>query len=136
MEDCFHLGVKALIQNANNHILLLQLPSQNYDLPGGRIQRGESLENALTREVYEETGLTVRKIRYLSMALSKIRIPAQNSDVGLIFAIHLCELVSESPILLSKEHINFAWVKPEKAIGLLPNPLTSELIKLRDAEQF
>jgi ADP-ribose pyrophosphatase YjhB (NUDIX family) len=64
-EDCFHLGAKALLQNTEGKLLLLQKnpkePHQNveclWDLPGGRINRGESLEEALKREVFEETGL-------------------------------------------------------------------------------
>lgn len=33
-----------------------------YELPGGRIEEYESIEAALYREVYEETGLKVKKI--------------------------------------------------------------------------
>lgn len=59
MEDYFHLGVKALIQNAQKELLLLRRRSLVWDLPGGRIQKGETLEEALAREVYEETGLNI-----------------------------------------------------------------------------
>ena len=60
-EDTFHLGVKALIRNPNKEILLLERKSKfhkNYwDLPGGRLQKGESLLQTLKREITEEKGL-------------------------------------------------------------------------------
>ncbi len=47
-EDIFHLGIKALIRNSEDMILLLQVnpkaldgPKRDYwDLPGGRVQKG------------------------------------------------------------------------------------------------
>lgn len=35
------------------------------DLPGGFTENEETAESALSREVYEETGITVRKMKYL-----------------------------------------------------------------------
>ena len=36
-----------------------------YSLPGGGLQDGETLAQAAARELYEETGLTARKIHYI-----------------------------------------------------------------------
>lgn len=130
-EDCFHLGAKALIQNRKGELLLLKRTA--WDLPGGRIQRNESLEQALKREIYEETGLKhITQIRPLTMALSAIRIPMQNSDVGLIFAIYACQLEGDDTVRLSDEHKDFAWFEPKKAAELLPPTYPSEIrIQLR-----
>lgn len=42
-----------------------------WEFPGGRIKFGESPENALEREIYEETGLNVKvkKITHMHQAL-------------------------------------------------------------------
>src|SRR5579885_3383319 len=131
-EDSFHLGVKALIHNLEGKLLLLQAPKEKgayWDVPGGRIQKNESLENALKREVYEETGIQITRIKPFVMALSSIRIPFQNGDVGLIYAFHLCDGLLDTPIRLSTEHTHFDWFEPTKAAQLLSETFPFELIE-------
>lgn len=52
--------VKALIINSNNEILLACLYNE-YQFPGGHLEKGEDKEDGLLREVKEETGLTINK---------------------------------------------------------------------------
>lgn len=57
------LCVGAIVVSADDHLLLVQRanpPGRGlWSLPGGRVERGESLYDALVREVHEETGLDV-----------------------------------------------------------------------------
>ena len=57
------VAVKAVIV-CNGCFLLLERRQNGeegiYDLPGGGVETGESHTQALTREIFEETGLTVR----------------------------------------------------------------------------
>ena len=143
-EDCFHLGAKALIHNNEGLVLLLQKNSkpqkhneQPWDLPGGRIQKNESLEEALKREIHEETGLqNITCINPFTIVLSHIRIPLQEGDVGLIFAVYLCNLADDNQtIYLSDEHLRYDWVNPAEAAKLLapgyPIELREKIAKLK-----
>jgi 8-oxo-dGTP diphosphatase len=59
----------ALVFDANGRLLLVRRgrpPGQRlWSVPGGRVESGESVEQAVAREVTEETGLTVEVGRLL-----------------------------------------------------------------------
>jgi 8-oxo-dGTP pyrophosphatase MutT (NUDIX family) len=50
----------ALVRNGSGQVLLVRRADDGYwELPGGRIEVGESASNAVIREVAEETGVTI-----------------------------------------------------------------------------
>jgi len=53
--------VRAIIQNEEGQILLVKDKKWGWTLPGGKLERNETLEEAIKREVLEETGLTIKK---------------------------------------------------------------------------
>ena len=61
--DGILVGVGAVIWDAAGRVLLIRRTKPpgtgQWSLPGGKVERGESLEQALRREVWEETGLEV-----------------------------------------------------------------------------
>jgi 8-oxo-dGTP diphosphatase len=55
----YRISVKASIKDAAGHVLLLQEKNGSWELPGGGLEHGENPREALSREIQEETGLTV-----------------------------------------------------------------------------
>src|SRR5712664_181974 len=61
------LSVGAYISDGSGHVLLLrrapgEILKGFFDLPSGRVERGETIQQALSREVAEETGLQVKVV--------------------------------------------------------------------------
>lgn len=58
----FHLGAYGLIASGGDVVLILKSRGPytgSWDLPGGKIEFGESPQEALTREILEETSLSL-----------------------------------------------------------------------------
>ncbi|MEU4314412.1 NUDIX domain-containing protein [Nocardia sp. NPDC024068] len=106
--DGVGLRVGAIIDRGGQ-ILLLELPSTGpirptRKLPGATVEAGESVTGALTRGVFEETGLTVTDVRhhigdfdYLSPQGKPVR--------RLHFAV---EVAAYGPVVLSA-HARYLW---------------------------
>jgi 8-oxo-dGTP diphosphatase len=143
LEDTFHLGIKALFRDDAGQVLLMQvnpaeLSGHNlayWDLPGGRIQSGETPQEALRREVQEEMGVSSFEIgTHLGMFLSNIRIPIkEHGTVGLILSVYECQLGTDTSPELSSEHLSYKWVKPSEASEMLKMKFSLEFCKLVDA---
>lgn len=143
-EDLFHLGVKAIIRNEEGKILLLKVNPKElrgnqfgvyWDIPGGRIHKGESPEETLKRELKEETGIdSITSFAPFLMVLSSMRVPVGDATVGLILAVYLCEIGKEIKVILSHEHTEANWFSTKEASEFLkvkyPKELTEKIRKL------
>lgn len=110
-EKAFALSAKVLVRDEANRVLLLKrsMSSKNnrgkWDLPGGKVDAGEAFDQALLREVAEETGLTVSLERVAGAAESDL------PDRKVAYILMRGRLIS-GQVRLSEEHSDHAWVQP------------------------
>jgi 8-oxo-dGTP pyrophosphatase MutT (NUDIX family) len=136
-EDLYHLGVKALIRRTDGAILLLKLDptfmgGEYWDLPGGRVQQGSSVQDTLRREIVEETGIRDVTIgKHVGMVLSTVRIKLKTGDeVGLILSIYECTIPNQAVIVPADGHVAYEWLVPLKAAKLMSNKYPAEFCEL------
>lgn len=126
------VGVKALIFRADRMLMLRRAvgfpPYEGFwDLPGGVVDGGESLQDALAREVREETGFKVHVGKAIQASTCEWWIDPRDVTSGVITGVTVffqCGTRSNQPPRLSREHCEFAWItKPQTRRHRMRPPL-------------
>jgi len=99
-------GVKGIVRK-NDHMLVLVKQDGALDLPGGRVENGETVKLALQREINEETGLKV-EIHDPVEEWSFYKTPDQ-----LIKGITLECVYLDGKVKLCAEHKRYFWAPIE-----------------------
>lgn len=98
--ELFRVSVKAVI-HIDDCVVLLRKFDGKWDLPGGRLETGEAIQQSLLREVIEEMGLSVSMGPLVYCGVRRREPPKQN----VVVVAHLCTLDgSLDEIVLSEEH--------------------------------
>ncbi|HML49435.1 MAG TPA: NUDIX domain-containing protein [Clostridia bacterium] len=114
-----------------------------YSFPGGGQNLGETLEEAVAREVLEETGLTVRFERFVAFFEEIAKEPAFQAEHPDYFhkSYHFCRcaLLDDAPVPPSEMDSNqegSVWVPLEDVaeLPLYPEPVRAELPRLLSAD--
>jgi 8-oxo-dGTP diphosphatase len=107
--------------DSSGRILLVKRSDKANYLPGiwedmgGRIKHFEEPEEALRREVREETGLEIEILKPL--AVFHDYYGDKTAENELLIITYWCKAKSDQ-VVLSEEHTEYRWVSPEKALEL------------------
>jgi len=110
--------VGAFIFNAQGELLLLQSHKWpgRYVVPGGHVELGERLEEAVVREAREETGLDIHDIEFINFQ-QFIYDPAFWKKRHFIFFDFACK-TNITEVQLNDEAEGFVWVEPHQALTM------------------
>jgi mutator protein MutT len=99
----------AVIESSGRYLLMKRAPHKGnsgmWEFPGGKVDPGESLQQAIEREIREELGVKATAGRLLGSA----ETIDQNRRLRLF---GVATLIENEPTVL-KDHSEFLWVKPE-----------------------
>ncbi len=120
-------GVGAIVPDLTGRILLQEKSGgEGWSIPGGAIEPGEHPEEALVREVIEETGIVVKPIKVIFVVGGKeFRYQYPNGDkVEYTGLLYLCEVVGQSDLPLDPETKSLKYFSKENFPKLaLPYPI-------------
>jgi phosphoglycolate phosphatase-like HAD superfamily hydrolase/ADP-ribose pyrophosphatase YjhB (NUDIX family) len=123
--------VGALILNGAGEMLLIRTHkwSHRWGIPGGKIKRGETCEEALIREIIEETALTLRDIEFV-MVQDCIEPPEFQRSAHFLLLNYIAKCAEAAPnVVLNEEAQVFQWLPLAEALKTDLNIPTRVLIE-------
>ncbi|MDP3881438.1 MAG: NUDIX domain-containing protein [Nanoarchaeota archaeon] len=118
-----------IIYNHENNIFLARSHKwkDQWVVPGGKLDLGESLEEGVKREVKEETHLDIENIQLISVDES-IFPEDYNSKKHMIFLNYSAKAKSNE-VKLNEELQEYVWINPRKSFTLNLNSSTRKFIE-------
>ncbi len=121
----------ALIQNNKGEILLLQRSEKAsyphyWQLVEGKLETDELPEDALKREITEETQASVTQLKLNSVSYNELEAKGLQY---LCFRIVFNTGISSNDIKLSDEHLSFNWFNKSDALKLDLFPGTETVLQ-------
>lgn len=117
MQPTHKVSVAAMVHDGKGKILLVNSPWRGWEYPGGLIEPGETFEEALRREIREESGVEVEIERFVGIC--------KNLEKDIVNIDFVCRYVS-GELTTSDESTEVVWVTPEEAVKMITFPLTKK----------
>ena len=121
MCDPLQITSVILVIRCQNRFLLVQRSKNDDIFPGfwqnmgGKIEIGETVEKAITREMREEVGLNLESTPVFLYSYSWKKDKISPTKLGLIFLIDLKGTIDKYQVSLCKELEKFGWFNLEEA---------------------
>ena len=128
----FHNLARGVIIKSDYILVAHEIGSSNTFLPGGHIEIGESVEAALTREIFEEIGQEAIVGKYLGAVEHRWDDSGgTNFEINHLFALDVPGISPMENPLSREEHLEFYWVRLRelREHSLLPEKIMELLIE-------
>lgn len=128
MPDLPVATVGALVASPRDRLLVVRTHKWRgtWGVPGGKIEYGESVHQALVREFREETGLDIHDVR-VGPVQEAIHSEEFHRPAHFILLNFIARTESEH-VTLNDEAEEYAWLSPRDAMGLELNSFTHRLL--------
>ena len=124
--------VGALVFNPAGKLLLMKSHKwhNQFVVPGGHIELGETMEAALRREISEETALSIRDIEFVSLQEFIFDQAFHEEGRHFIFIDFMCQTdAGEDDVVLNDEAEEYVWVSVDEALTIPIEPYTRRLLE-------
>lgn len=114
------VSVAGLVTDDGENILLVKSPRRGWEYPGGLVEPGETLQDALIREIKEESGIEVKITGFIGLCKN-----IEKDSVNIDFT---CKPIG-GRLATSDESTEVMWVNKEKALEMITFPLTRKRLE-------
>ena len=130
MKDLWGLTVRGICE-VNDRIVLLKVRSKSshdadkWEIPGGKVKKGEFFDDALRREYLEETGLEITIESLYNTIQNNYTACKTNEQVKSIQLI--MKVTSDSDeVTISEEHDDYRWFSKNEVDELIEKKLLTK----------
>ena len=120
--------VGVLVYNDKNEIFLAKSNkwSDEWVVPGGHLEWGESFEECAKRETKEETNLELTDLEFIGIQESIL--PKKYTKKKHMVFVDYCGKFKKGSVKLNDELQEHVWIKPEDSLKLDLNSSTKDFI--------
>lgn len=125
------VAVGGIVKRENGDILLVKSERRGWEFPGGQVEVGESLPEALKREIFEESGIVAEVKDIIGMYSNTASRKGWNGVDKIPTIVNIdfrCSYIS-GELRLSDETIDFGWFREEEVLKLVNHPILRWRIK-------
>jgi 8-oxo-dGTP pyrophosphatase MutT (NUDIX family) len=119
-------------QETQREYLILHYTAGHWDFPKGHIEEGENKQQAALRELKEETGLQATILDGFEYSFSYWHHFPKTQELAHKTVYFFTAQALSKEVILSHEHIGFAWLSLQKAYEKLTYDNARELLKKAD----
>lgn len=132
----FEICLRLIIMDKGKILLCRDLKNQHFFFPGGHLEFGEKIFNALKREMREELGIVLQKIDFIgAMDNVYLRKNIKHHEINLVFNARVNKVHAKS----QESHISFKLITLQALVktNVLPISLKLAVVKwLKDKQIF
>jgi 8-oxo-dGTP diphosphatase len=104
------VSAAAIVLNDKNELLLIKGPRRGWEMPGGQVEEGESLTDAVIRETKEESGIDIEVVKFCGIF--------QNIEGSICNTLFIGKPVG-GELTTSPESLEVGFFKLEEALELV-----------------
>lgn len=117
------LVTRCFVKRGDNQLLLIKRAladnhnAGQWEVPGGKLEKGQDLTQAQEREVLEETGLLIEPFRQMGTFESFLIPDGKYKDLTYVALFGVTNLIG-GRLRLSSEHCDAKWLRYEEMFDL------------------